>query len=153
MKIDDIIDTSLLLPAHKKVILNIMYTQNVLYDHFGEIVKHHGLSLEQFNVLDILRDQNTKSVNMHMIQKRMLTRTSNTTRLIDKLLHKGLVSRKICTENRRKTEISLTREGLLLFEEIEPAIAYHQIKLSSNLTSQELKTLNSLLEKYRTYLK
>jgi hypothetical protein len=77
VKREDIIHASLLLPIHKRAALNIMYTQNVLYNHFGEIVKHHGLSLEQFNVLDILRDQNTKPVNMYMIQERMVARTSN----------------------------------------------------------------------------
>lgn len=153
MKIEDILHSSPLLSVHKRVILNIMHTQNLLYDHFGEIVKQHGLSLEQFHVLEILRDLNTKSVNMHMIQEQMVTRTSNTTRLIDKLLDKGLVTRKICPADRRKTEITITGEGLLLFEKIKPALALYETELSGNLTCAELETLNSLLEKYRINLK
>lgn len=153
MKVEHLIDTPLLLPAHRRVLLNIMYTQNLLYDHFGEIAKHYGISMEQFNVLEMLKDQHTRPVNMHMIQERMVTRTSNTTRLIDKLLHKGLVTRKICPENRRKTEISITREGLSLLEEIHPVIARNQIRLSSSLSGPELETLNSLLGKFRANLK
>lgn len=134
----------------KKVMMNIMYTQNVLGENFNETVKDYDLSPEQYNVLRILRGQKGKPANMCVIQERMIARTSNTTRLVDKLLLKGLVTREVCEENRRKMEILITEKGLNLLSELDPLLNAHEEKFSNNLTPTELEQLNTLLEKYRT---
>ena len=134
----------------KKVMMNIMYTQNVLGENFNETVKDYDLSPEQYNVLRILRGQKGKPANMCVIQERMIARTSNTTRLVDKLLLKGLVTREVCEENRRKMEILITEKGLNLLSELDPLLNAHEEKFSNNLTPTELEHLNTLLEKYRT---
>jgi len=130
--------------------MNIMYTQNVLGENFNETVKDYDLSPEQYNVLRILRGQKGKPANMCVIQERMIARTSNTTRLVDKLLLKGLVTREVCEENRRKMEILITEKGLNLLSELDPLLNAHEEKFSNNLTPTELEHLNTLLEKYRT---
>lgn len=134
----------------KKVMMNIMYTQNVLGENFNETVKDYDLSPEQYNVLRILRGQKGKPANMCVIQERMIARTSNTTRLVDKLLLKGLVTREVCEENRRKMEILITEKGLNLLTELDPLLNAHEEKFSNNLNPTELEQLNTLLEKYRT---
>lgn len=141
-----------LLPVYRSILSNIIHIRNVLFDHLGDITKCNGLSFEQFTVLRILKDQKNNPVNMCTIQQRMATRTSNTTRLIDKLLLKGLVSRQICLGNRRKIEISITERGLLLISTIEPLIADYELKLTGCLAAAELENLNFLLEKYRINL-
>lgn len=98
--------TSLALP--KKTVINILYTQNVVHDKFNEILKPFELSVEQFNVLRILRGQNGNPANMCLIQERMIAKTSNTTRIVDKLLAKQLVTREICPQNRRKMDVHIT---------------------------------------------
>jgi DNA-binding MarR family transcriptional regulator len=65
---------------------------------------------EQFNVLRILRKKGNPA-NMSVIQERMIAKTSNTTRLVDKLLLKNFVTRKVCLENRRKIEVLITQKG------------------------------------------
>jgi DNA-binding MarR family transcriptional regulator len=80
----------------------------------------------------------------------MVTKNSNTTRLIDKLLLKNLVTRKVCPNNRRKIEVEITQKGLELLEELDPKINEHEQKLATGLTTEELSELNRLLEKYRS---
>ena len=108
MKIEEIIKSNSAISNEKRTVLNIMFTQNVVADAFHEILKAFDLSVEQFNVLRILRGQKGKPSNMSMIQERMIAKTSNTTRLVDKLLLKGLVNRDVCEENRRKMEITIS---------------------------------------------
>ena len=91
MKIEDAIKSTVIMENSKKAVLNIIYTQNVINEHFNEILKPFDLSGEQFNVLRILRGQKGCPANMCVIQERMLAKTSNTTRLVDKLLLKELV--------------------------------------------------------------
>jgi DNA-binding MarR family transcriptional regulator len=150
MKIEDVIKSTTVLSLGKKTNLNILYTQNLLNEEFYEILKPFDLSPEQFNVLRILRGQKGKPVNMCDIQERMVAKTSNTTRLVDKLLLKGLVTREVCSENRRKMEVGITDKGLELLKELDPHVEQHDMKYAKNLTERELKQLNTLLEKYRT---
>lgn len=150
MKIEEIIKSKTPLSIEKKTLLNIMYCHNVIGEKFNEILKPEDLSPEQFNVLRILRGQNGKSANMCDIQERMIAKTSNTTRLVDKLLLKNLVTREICPDNRRKMEITITQEGLDLLAKLDPLVINHEKLFASNLTEEELATLNELLEKFRT---
>ncbi|AXG74883.1 MarR family transcriptional regulator [Flavobacterium arcticum] len=149
MKIEDVIKSVTPLPIGKRTILNIMYTQNMVADSFNEILKAYEISPEQFNVLRILRGQKGKPANMCVIQERMIAPTSNTTRLVDKLLNKELVTREVCSENRRKMDITITEKGLALLKELDPKVLKHEISYSKNLNNEELEQLNNLLEKYR----
>ncbi|PZR22796.1 MAG: MarR family transcriptional regulator [Flavobacterium psychrophilum] len=150
MKIEDIIKSPSM-STSKKVMMNIMYTQNVIGENFNEVLKSYDLSPEQFNVLRILRGQKGKPANMCVIQERMVAKTSNTTRLVDKLLLKKLVTRGVCEENRRKMEILITEKGLALLKELDPLVDEHEGKFAKNLTPTELEQLNTLLEKFRTF--
>ena len=96
-----------------------------------------------------MRDQKGKAASMSVIQERMIAKASNTTRLVDKLLLKGLVIREACPQNRRKIEVSLTAKGLKLLENTNPAVNLHEEKFAYNLTPKEHESLNFLLEKYR----
>jgi DNA-binding MarR family transcriptional regulator len=129
--------------------LNVLYAQNVINEKFNEVLRPYDLSGEQFNVLRILRGQKGNPANMSVIQERMIAKTSNTTRLVDKLLLKKFVTRKVCLENRRKIEVLITQKGLLVLEELEPKVVEHEQHFSKNLNIEELEQLNRLLEKYR----
>ena len=149
MKIEEEIKSTVILDTSKKIILNVLYTQNVITDNFNEILKPYDISGEQYNVLRILRGQKGNPANMCLIQERMLARTSNTTRLVDKLLLKNLVTRNVCPENRRKIEVLVTQKGLDILEELDPKVLEHEQFFSNNLNQEELEQLNLLLEKYR----
>lgn len=149
MTIEEIIKSSSPIALPKKTVLNIMYTQNILAEKFNDVLKPFDISAEQFNVLRILRGQKGNPANMFLIQERMLAKTSNTTRLVDKLLLKGLVTRDICPENRRKMEVKITEKGLTLLLELDPKVDEHEQEFAARMTQAELKQLNDLLEKYR----
>lgn len=148
MKIEDAIKSPNM-SLEKKVMLNILYTQNAIGETFNEIIKPFDISQEQFNVLRILRGQKGKPANMCVIGERMIAKTSNTTRLVDKLLLKGLVTREVCPGNRRKMDILITQKGMSLLQEIDPLLEAHDASYSQNLSTAELEQLNTLLEKYR----
>lgn len=150
MKIEDLIKSDHLLSTEKKTVLNIMFTHHIVSDKFNELLKNHELSTEQFNVLRILRGQKGKPANMSIIQERMIAKTSNTTRLVDKLLLKGMVLREVCVHNRRKMEVTITEKGLDVLNTLDPEVIKHEKAFAANLTITELETLNQLLEKFRT---
>jgi DNA-binding MarR family transcriptional regulator len=149
MKIEDILKATVPMDNSKKIILNILYTQNVITENFNELLKPHEISGEQYNVLRILRGQKGNPANMWAIQERMLAKTSNTTRLVDKLLLKEYVTRKVCPENRRKIEVLITSKGLKVLHELDPKVVAHEEFFSQNLNTEEIVQLNHLLEKYR----
>jgi DNA-binding MarR family transcriptional regulator len=149
MKIEEILKSSVPMDNSKKIILNVIYTQNVITENFNEILKPYEISGEQYNVLRILRGQKGNPANMCVIQDRMLAKTSNTTRLVDKLLLKEYVTRKVCPENRRKIEVLITQKGIDLLSTLDPKVSAHEELFSKNLTANEGLQLNQLLEKYR----
>ena len=150
MKIEDEIKSTISLSITKKVMLNLTFTKNFIADKFNEILKPFDISMEQYNVLRILRGQKGKPINMQDIQDRMVTKNSNTTRLIDKLLLKEMVERNICPANRRKIEISIVQKGLDVLTELDPLIENYENDITKNLSETELEELNNLLEKIRT---
>lgn len=149
MKIEQVIKTTTTLSESKKALLNLVFTQNIVSERLNEIFRNFEISAEQFNVLRILNGQKGKPANMFLIQERMLAKTSNTTRLVDKLLQKKLVTRNVCPANRRKIEVEITTEGKILLTQMDPKINHTEEIFASNLTPSELAQLNILLEKYR----
>ncbi|MFV8362353.1 MarR family winged helix-turn-helix transcriptional regulator [Flavobacterium sp. ZT3P35] len=149
MKIEEILKSTVPMDNSKKVILNIMYTQSVITENFNDVLKPYEISGEQYNVLRILRGQKGNPANMCVIQERMLAKTSNTTRLVDKLLLKEYVTRKVCLENRRKIEVLITQKGLDVLAVLDPKVIAHEQFFSKNLHTDEIIQLNQLLEKFR----
>nr|WP_298425487.1 MarR family transcriptional regulator [uncultured Kordia sp.] len=149
MKLNDILKSDAVLPLAKRTALNFMITNNLLSQKFLDFFKQYDISSQQFNVLRILRGQKGKPANLATIQERMVHKNSNTTRLIDKLIVKGLVERTICPENRRKVEIIITKNGLDLLNTIDPKLNELEEKTIQPLTTEETEILNTLLEKLR----
>ena len=149
MKIEEILKSTVPMDNSKKVILNIMYTQSVITENFNDVLKPFEISGEQYNVLRILRGQKGNPANMCVIQERMLAKTSNTTRLVDKLLLKDYVTRKVCPENRRKIEVLITQKGLDVLRDLDPKVVAHERFFFQNLNTDEIIQLNQLLEKFR----
>ncbi len=149
MTLEDFIKPNSPITISKKTVLNILYTQNTIADKFNELLKPFDISNEQFNVLRILRGQKGKPANMCVIQERMVAKTSNTTRLVDKLLLKNLVTREVCPDNRRKIEVQITQKGLDLLDQLDPKVIQYENSFSNNLSPEELAKLNLLLEKFR----
>ena len=105
--------------------------------------------MQQYNVLRILRGQKGQPANLSTIQERMIDKSSNTTRLIDKLIGKELVSRQQCPTNRRKIEVFITPKGMELLAEIDPVLEAANKRITEQLSLPEMEQLNYLLDKLR----
>ncbi|MFD2565256.1 MarR family winged helix-turn-helix transcriptional regulator [Aquimarina rubra] len=150
MNIEDIIKTKTKLPLSRKAIVNLLYTENWISDQINSELKVYDISIQQFNVLRILKGQKGKPANLSTIQERMVSKMSNTTRLVDKLIKKNLVQRVLCETNRRKVEITITQQGNKFLEQVSPAMNSFEKKITSSLSEEELITLNNLLNKLRS---
>ena len=135
--------------SHQKVVVNLLYTYGWITNLLRLRLNNHSITLQQYNVLRILRGQKGNPANMCVIQERMLAKTSNTTRLVDKLLLKELVTRKVCKENRRKIEVLITEKGLAILKELDPKVDDYGNNIVARLTTNELEQLNHILEKIR----
>jgi DNA-binding MarR family transcriptional regulator len=114
----------------------------------SNVLKPFEVSLQQFNVLRILRGQNGTPANLSTLNERMVTKMSNTTRLVDKLLLKGYVNRKTCPSNRRKIEITITEDGKAELADMDRAMKTAEEKILENLSEKELEQLNDLFDKF-----
>lgn len=148
-ELEDIIKTKTDITLAKKTVLNISLTNVNFKDSISHVLKSFDISIEQFNVLRILRGQHGKPTNLQDIQDRMVSKMSNTTRLVDKLILKGFVERFICEDNRRKVEIFITTKGLEALQSIDPKVLLVETELTAALSIEELTTLNTLLTKLR----
>ena len=116
-------------------------------EFLANTLKPYGISLQQFNVLRILRGRKGNPANLQTVQKRMIHKMSNTTRLVDKLIEKKLVNRKICENNRRKIEIFITKKGLEILKQLDTKIQETEAEILKPLSLREQKTLRALINK------
>jgi DNA-binding MarR family transcriptional regulator len=149
MNVEEIIKTSVSLPPERRTIIHLFLVYNRMNDALTSALKPFGISLQQFNVLRILRGQKGKPANLSTLNERMIHKMSNTTRLVDKLLAKEYVLRKTCPSNRRKVEISLTEKGQKALEEMDQAIDMVESKLMKDLSPSQLGQLNMLLNQIK----
>ncbi len=125
-----------------------MLVNNKINEMISVALKPFDVSVQQFNVLRILRGQNGKPANLSTLNERMVTKMSNTTRLVDKLILKGYVSRITCPSNRRKVEINITDQGKNDLKKMDAAMQEAENKILKNLTIEELEELNLLFDKF-----
>ena len=144
---DEIKQKSFPSPYHR-VVVNIMFTGNWMQKELSAQLRPFGISLQQHNVLSILRGQHPEPSTLGLIQERMLDRMSNATRLVDKLMEKGLVDRCQCAENRRKVDIVITPAGLDLLQQTEAIMRQIPSRYGA-LSVEEATMLGQLLDKIR----
>ena len=130
-------------------IANILHTGNWMNEKFSDHLKQYALSIQQYQVLRSLKELKGASTDLQTLQGDMVSKNSNTTRLVEKLRLKGLIIRKQNEENRRKVDISITEEGLELLAEIELVQSEFENSVVGNLSTTEVIALNQLLEKIR----
>ena len=125
----------------RKVLVALMQAGNGVTEDSNTSLQQFGLSVQQFNVMRILRGRKGEAASLECITNEMIHRMSNTSRLVDRLIEKRLVTRKTCENNRRKVEIFITENGLTLLEKIEPVLKATEKKLTKALSEAEKKQL------------
>ena len=130
--------------------INILYTSSFMHKMKTQTLRPFNISLQQFNILNILNNQFPESSTVKPLAKQMLDETSNVSRLIDKLAVKGLVKRSSAVNDRRKVEISITEKGLEVFKAAALALENITEFQLGNLSQEEVVQLNKLLNKTRS---
>jgi DNA-binding MarR family transcriptional regulator len=133
---------------HHKMAINVMFTSAWLYHAHAVRLKKFAITPEQLNVLRILRGSHPKKLMLADITCRMIDRSSNATRLVEKLRLKGHVTREPCETNRRQVDIGITAKGLTLLKKLDLEVdAWVESLKSLNLA--EAREMNRLLDRLR----
>ncbi len=148
MNVEEIIKTSKKIPLEPRTVIHMALVHNKINEIMTGTLKPFEVSLQQFNVLRILRGQQGNPANLSTINERMVSKMSNTTRLVDKLITKGYVNRCVCPSNRRKVEIYITDSGLKALSQMDEALEKAHSIILKNFNNKELEQLNHLLDKF-----
>ena len=148
MKIEEEIKQSAFKSEYHKAYINMLYTANWLEQEQSNLFKPFGVTLPQYNVLRILRGQHPKPATVSLLIERMLDKTSNVSRIVDKLEAKDLVTRKQCPNVRRTVDVLITDKGLALLKEMDDLDSGSKTGIR-NLTEEETTELNRILDKIR----
>ena len=132
----------------QKGIVNIIYTSNWIHSRQAKVLKPFGITIQQYNILRILRGQHPNPASITLLTDRMLDKMSNASRLVETLLAKGYVERTVCPSDRRQVNVLITPVGLAILPQLENVLDQVEGNVH-NLSDDELEMLSSLLDRLR----
>lgn len=147
MRIEEEIHQSKFKSLHQKALVNLIFTANWLSGKHQDFFKPHGITSQQFNILRILKGQHPKSISATEIKNRMLDKNSDVSRLLDRLISKKLIEKRICPADKRASDVFITYEGIELLDTLNK----HEKTIDKilQLTTEEAEQLSNLLDKAR----
>ncbi len=133
---------------YQKGIINLIYTYNWMNEKMKKIFDKEDITGQQYNILRILRGAG-KPISTLQIRERMLDKMSDTSRIVDRLILKGLAKKTICPNDKRLVDVSISTKGKTLLEKID---LYEKDidAILANLSEADAKALNKLLDKVRS---
>ena len=149
MSIEEDIKQRSFVSPFSKAIINIIYTNSWIGQKQNSVFRKHDLTVPQFNVLRILRGQYPNPSTVNLIIERMLDKSSNASRIVDKLVAKEYVLRKQCPSDRRAVDVFISEKGLEILKQLDEELLQWEEGLSK-LSEDEYNQLNTLLDKMRT---
>ncbi len=132
---------------HHKTVVNLIFTHNWVTEQLKQFLEKEDLTLQQYNILRILRGSE-KPLSTLQIRERMLDRMSDTSRIVDRLIVKTLAKKTISKRDKRLVDVTLTAKGKKLLEKLDSTQSFID-GVMQNITEQEAKELNCLLDKVR----
>jgi len=147
MNINEEIQTKFTSPQSRAAI-NLRYTSNLIGTKQGVFMSQFDLSMPQFNILRILRGA-AEAITVNTVKDRMIEKSTNTTRLMDKLIAKNLISRERCASDGRVIYVKITASGLELLKTIDAALKEQENILVPPITDEDADQLSELLDKIR----
>ncbi|MEP7382640.1 MAG: MarR family transcriptional regulator [Gemmatimonadota bacterium] len=131
-------------------VLNVGRTMAVLDAGLERVLKPHGISGTQYNVLRILRGAGIDGLCRNEIADRLVTRMPDVTRLLDRMEEADLVARQRDSKDRRLVTTRLTDKGRALVDELDaPINALHERQLG-HLSEEQLHAVIDLMSLIRT---
>lgn len=148
MKLEQEIQQQAFRNEFHKLAVNIYYTHFWVQEHLRKQLKPFDISLQQYNILRILRGQAPKPASINLLKERMLDKSSDASRLVERLRLKGLIKRVTSSHDRRSVDIIITPKGV----EVLSAIAEAESTLDEslqNISEEKARLLNELLDEVR----
>ena len=149
MKLEQAIHQSSFTSNDQKLTLNFIYTYNNFKEGQKNFFKPHGVTPQQYNVLRILRGNFPKPYTTSQVRDRMLDKMSDASRIVERLLKKGLVIRSIAKADKRLVDVVISDKGLTLLNDIDKPLENEMISTFAKLSGEERKTFTRLLDKMR----
>lgn len=149
MKLEDEIKQKNFGSEHHKMVLNVYFTNNWLQSSISHIFEDFDITPQQFNILRILRGQHPTPATINLLIERMINKMCDASRLVEKLRRKELVERVQSPEDRRAVNVMISKKGLELLKTIDPILDQKYLEMEKNLTIEEAKKINELLDKLR----
>jgi DNA-binding MarR family transcriptional regulator len=133
---------------YQMVAVNILYTYNWLTEGLKQLVEPYDITIQQYNVLRILRGSHPEPLTTLEIRNRMLDKMSDVSRIVDRMITKDLVSKSICPKDKRLVDVEITEKGIELLKRLKKLEKDMDTQLSA-LSPEEAKQLSLLLDKLR----
>ena len=134
--------------SYQKAGINLIYTSNWFSEKIKSFLATEDLTLQQFNVLRILRGSHPEPLSTLQIRERMLDKMSDTSRIVDRLVKKGLVAKRTCKEDKRLVDVLISQDGLKVLEAIDNR-EKEMYSFMKSISSEEAEMLSNLLDKVR----
>ena len=148
MALENEINQQIFGSENQKALINIIYTYHWVTERVKQFLSAENITHQQFNILRILRGSDPQPLSTLTIRERMLDRMSDTSRIVDRMVLKGLVYKRVCSSDKRLVDVSLTQEGKKMLSRLDKKEAEMDLIISS-LNDDELEKLNALLDKVR----
>jgi|SRR5215212_9768563 len=132
----------------QKAVVNLLYTYGWMIEKVKNYLAKDDITHQQFNILRILRGSHPKPLSTLQIRERMLDKMSDTSRIVDRLVIKGVVKKSTCSKDKRLVDVVITDKGQKLLKKIDAEVDQVAI-LMANLTDKEATQLSDLLDKLR----
>jgi DNA-binding MarR family transcriptional regulator len=135
--------------VYEKVVFNIMLTSSCLNKKQSDALKPFGLTVQQYNILRILKNFEGKSASVKLLTEHMVDKMSNASRLVDKLISKKLVSKVESFNDRRMVDVKVTKKGLEILDVASKSLTHSISKNTTALSEMEVLQLSDLLDRLR----
>ncbi|MCB0663849.1 MAG: MarR family transcriptional regulator [Saprospiraceae bacterium] len=129
--------------------VNLVYTASRLNHALLRDLKKFGITTQQYNILRILKGRHPEPMTVKDLAARMIDKTSNASRLVDRLVNKNYVIRELCESDRRRVDVVITEKGIEFVKNISTTLDKHIDERFKNMTLEEAELLNSLLDKLK----
>ena len=132
---------------HQKAMINMIFSYNWLMENTRKFLDHYDLTNQQFNILRILRGAG-EPLSTLQIRQRMLDKMSDTSRIVERLVKKDLVEKKVCDTDKRLVDVRISQNGLDVLKRLDEKNGELDAILE-NLSPKEAAQLSDLLDKMR----
>ncbi|MFN2438410.1 MAG: MarR family winged helix-turn-helix transcriptional regulator [Chitinophagaceae bacterium] len=134
--------------ARHKAMINIMFTYGWVMEQIKMFLEKEDVTHQQYNILRILRGSAPVPLSTLQIRERMIDKMSDTSRIVDRLIVKGLAEKCTCPKDKRLVDVTITEKGQKLLKRLD-AESDHMDEIMNQLTEKESETLNLLLDRLR----